>query len=67
MTLHPEVQKRAQEEIDRVVGGDRLPDFDDREHLPYIEAVVKESVGKILSGVACKSIHDQQCEGACSL
>lgn len=31
------------------------------------EAVVKESVGKILGGVACKSIHDQQCEGACSL
>lgn len=31
------------------------------------DAVVKESVGKILGGVACKSIHDQQCEGACSL
>ncbi|KIP10933.1 hypothetical protein PHLGIDRAFT_28233 [Phlebiopsis gigantea 11061_1 CR5-6] len=31
------------------------------------EAVIKESVGKILAGVACNSIHDQQCEGACSL
>lgn len=31
------------------------------------EAVVKEGVGKILSSVACKSIHAQQCEGACSL
>lgn len=31
------------------------------------EAVVKEGVGKILSDVGCKSIHDQQCEGACSL
>lgn len=31
------------------------------------EAVVKESVGKILGGVACNSIHAQQCEGACSL
>ena len=30
-------------------------------------AVVKESIGKILGGIACKSIHDQQCEGACSL
>ena len=31
------------------------------------DAVVKESVGKILGGIACKSIHEQQCEGACSL
>ena len=31
------------------------------------EAVVKEGVGRILGNVACKSIHDQQCEGACSL
>ena len=31
------------------------------------EAVVQEGVGKILSDVGCNSIHDQQCEGACSL
>lgn len=31
------------------------------------EAVVKEGVGKILGNVGCGSIHDQQCEGACSL
>lgn len=31
------------------------------------EAVVKEGVGAILSDVGCHSIHDQQCEGACSL
>jgi len=32
------------------------------------QAIVKEGVGKILSGVACKSIHDQQAEeGTCSL
>ncbi|KLO06514.1 CyP450 monooxygenase [Schizopora paradoxa] len=42
MTLHPEVQMRAHEEIDRVVGSDRLPDFDDRESVPYVEAIVKE-------------------------
>ena len=34
--------KRAQEELDRVVGKRRLPDFSDRENLPYIDAVVKE-------------------------
>ncbi|KAI1636259.1 cytochrome P450 [Biscogniauxia mediterranea] len=43
MMSHPEVQRRAQEEIDRVVGPDRLPAFGDRENLPYVEAVVKEA------------------------
>ena len=42
MTLFPEVQQKAQEEIDRVIGNDRLPGFEDRENLPYIEALVKE-------------------------
>ncbi|KZT21922.1 cytochrome P450 [Neolentinus lepideus HHB14362 ss-1] len=42
MMLFPEVQKRAQEEIDRVVGNERLPDFIDREKLPYITALMKE-------------------------
>ncbi|KAJ6257386.1 Cytochrome P450 monooxygenase CLM2 [Drechslerella dactyloides] len=43
MMLYPEMQQKAWEEIDRVVGGDRLPGFDDRENLPYIEALVKET------------------------
>ncbi|KAK6334214.1 hypothetical protein TWF696_002715 [Orbilia brochopaga] len=45
MSLFPEVQRKAQEEIDRVVGGPgaRLPGFDDRENLPYVEAVLKET------------------------
>ncbi|KAI0261388.1 cytochrome P450 [Gloeopeniophorella convolvens] len=42
MVLFPEVQRKAQEEIDRVVGQHRLPNFDDREHLPYLAAVYKE-------------------------
>ena len=43
MALYPEVQKKAQAEIDAVIGPDRLPDFQDRSSLPYINAVVKES------------------------
>ena len=42
MALFPEVQKKAQAEIDRVVGTDRLPTFSDRDDLPYVDAVVKE-------------------------
>ncbi|KAJ5631511.1 cytochrome P450 oxidoreductase [Penicillium longicatenatum] len=40
----PEVQRKAQEEIDRVVGLDRLPTMDDYESLPYIRWCVKESL-----------------------
>lgn len=42
MTIFPEVQKKAQEEIDRATGGQRLPTAEDRENLPYIVALVKE-------------------------
>lgn len=43
MVLHPEVQHKAREEIDRVVGDGRLPTVKDRDHLPYVEAVLKEA------------------------
>ena len=42
MTLHREVQEKAQAEIDRVIGSDRLPTFEDRRSLPYVEAVYRE-------------------------
>lgn len=42
MALFPDVQAKAQAELDRVVGPDRLPEFDDLEHLPYIHALVME-------------------------
>ncbi|OJA19807.1 hypothetical protein AZE42_12300, partial [Rhizopogon vesiculosus] len=42
MTLSPDVQKKAQAEIDAVVGPDRLPSFADRDSLPYVEALTKE-------------------------
>ncbi|KAH9170063.1 cytochrome P450 oxidoreductase [Lactarius sanguifluus] len=42
MVLFPDVQLKAQEEIDRVVGKGRLPNFTDREHLPYLSALYKE-------------------------
>ena len=42
MVLSPESQRKAQEELDSVVGLDRLPDFEDRKNLPYINALCKE-------------------------
>ncbi|KAG6910303.1 hypothetical protein DXG01_011700 [Tephrocybe rancida] len=42
MILHPDAQKRARDELDSVVGTKRLPNFDDRPRLPYLEALLKE-------------------------
>ncbi|BCS04512.1 cytochrome P450 [Aspergillus luchuensis] len=42
MALNPTVQKKAQEEIDRVVGTSRLPDLSDQNNLPYVNAVFQE-------------------------
>ncbi|KAL0574364.1 hypothetical protein V5O48_007587 [Marasmius crinis-equi] len=44
MTLHPEYQRKAQEEIDAVVGHNRLPDYSDRSSLPFLECVVQETL-----------------------
>lgn len=57
-----DVQKKAQAEIDAVVGNDRLPTFADRPNLPYIDAVVSEvfrwnSVLPI--GQSCDNIREE--------
>ncbi|RXW22024.1 hypothetical protein EST38_g3856 [Candolleomyces aberdarensis] len=41
---HPEVLKKAQMQIDRVVKPGHLPDLDDQPSLPYITAIVKEAL-----------------------
>lgn len=43
MMHYPEVQKKAQEELDRVIGNNRLPVGADKESLPYIDAIMKET------------------------
>ncbi|KLO13425.1 cytochrome P450 [Schizopora paradoxa] len=42
MLMNPDVQKRGQEEIDRVIGSDRLPQIRDRDSLPYVRAICTE-------------------------
>lgn len=42
MLMFPTVQKRAQEEVDRITGGTRLPDFTDRPSMIYLEATYRE-------------------------
>lgn len=43
MVLHPEVQRKAQDLLDRVVGGGRLPTFEDRPSLRYLDYIVQET------------------------
>lgn len=40
---HPEFIAKAQKELDNVVGSDRLPEFEDIDNLPYVQAVVEEN------------------------
>ncbi|KAF7377365.1 Cytochrome P450 [Mycena sanguinolenta] len=44
MVLNPECQIRAQKEIDSVVGISRLPTFQDRAELPFVECVLQETL-----------------------
>lgn len=44
MAMSPEIRKKAQEELELVVGLDRLPSYEDQEDLPYIQAVYLECV-----------------------
>ena len=44
MMAHPEIQQRAQDQLDVVVGRFRPPTFSDAPNLPYIHAMVKETL-----------------------
>jgi cytochrome P450 len=54
MLLHPDIQAKAQAEIDRVVGSDRLPEFDDAPQMPYVHAVINECLRWIPALPMCK-------------
>ena len=42
LLLYPEVQKKAQDEIDAVTGRERFPTFEDRPTLPFVDALCRE-------------------------
>ncbi|KAG5343836.1 CP303 protein, partial [Acromyrmex heyeri] len=53
LILNPQIQRKAHEEIDRVTGRNRFPTLADKSKMPYVEAIVLESlrvfVGRTLS------------------
>lgn len=44
MASHPEVMRRAQAEIDKVIGSSRLPTLGDRAELPFVDCIMKETL-----------------------
>ncbi|MCP6606101.1 cytochrome P450, partial [Klebsiella pneumoniae] len=42
MILHPDVQRRVQEEVDEVIGQVRRPEMADQDHMPFTNAVIHE-------------------------
>ena len=66
MVLHPDEQKKAQAELDRVVGTDRLPEFSDEDSLPYICALIKELLrwrSVVPLGIPHRSVEEDQYRG----
>jgi cytochrome P450 len=69
MVLFPEAQKRIQAELDAVVGRKRLPTFEDRASLPYLEATIKESLRfhpPTPLGIAHRLVEDDVVQGESS-
>ncbi|KAF9258780.1 cytochrome P450 [Marasmius fiardii PR-910] len=60
MMHHPEIQKRAYEEITSVVGQDRLPDLNDRGSLPYLECTYSNAS---VASVPHRSLQDDVFNG----
>jgi hypothetical protein len=66
MVLFPDVQKRIQAELDAVVGRKRLPTFEDRASLPYLDATIKESLRfhpPTPLGIAHRLVEDDVVQG----
>ena len=66
MAMHPEIQQRAQKELDSVVGDRRLPMHNDQSSLPYIEAIMKEALRwqpVFPLGIPHRSIVDDEYRG----
>jgi len=67
MILCPHVQERAHDLIERVIGTERLPTFQDRPSLPYVDAILRECLrwrpmlplGALLTQLKRESIDEQ--------
>ncbi|CAH4035727.1 probable cytochrome P450 304a1 [Pieris brassicae] len=66
MLIQGEIQDKIHEEIDRVVGFDRLPTLDDRCNLPYTEACLREIMRSdtlVPLGIGHRTLTDTKIDG----
>ncbi|KAI0767233.1 cytochrome P450 [Fomes fomentarius] len=66
MACYPDIQKKAREELDRVIGPNHLPTFEDRQSLPYVTAIAKESMrwrSVAPLGIPHRSLADDEYNG----
>ncbi|KAJ8463003.1 hypothetical protein ONZ51_g10545 [Trametes cubensis] len=66
MAMHPDVQKKAQAELDEVIGPNRLPEHSDSAALLYINAILKETLRWHVAmplGFWHRTIADDECNG----
>ncbi|KAJ7146035.1 cytochrome P450 [Mycena epipterygia] len=66
MTLYPEKQRLAQAELDEIIGYDRLPTIADLPNLPYVNALIKETMRwhpALPLGIARRTSEDTFYEG----
>ncbi|KAL5536334.1 hypothetical protein ACEPAF_155 [Sanghuangporus sanghuang] len=66
MVRHPDVIRKAQQQIDSVTGGERLPAFEDQDSLPYITCIMKECLRwapPFPLGLAHRVMEDNDFEG----
>lgn len=42
MTLYPQFAKKAQVQLDSILSGERLPMFEDKGKIPYIDCILNE-------------------------
>lgn len=67
MLHYPGVMRTAQAELDAVVGPDRIPDWADRPNLPYVRALIHETLRwrpvAALGGMAHASTKEDVYEG----
>jgi len=66
LSKRPDLQAKAHAEIDSVIGNNRLPDFSDESSLPYIRALLKETLryrNPFPQGIPHMSTEDQVYNG----
>ncbi|TFK80092.1 cytochrome P450 [Polyporus arcularius HHB13444] len=66
MSLYPDVQRKAQAELEQVIGQNRMPEAEDRDRLPYVNALIKETLRwypALPTGVARSALTDDEYNG----